>query len=313
MKNKLSLGDWELVSQYIDNELSQKERSRLEGRLQKEPALRLAVEQMRQTRQLVRSLPKVRAPRRYTLTPEMLPQPAWILRLLPTFQLASALATILFVLVVASDLFGFLSATSQDSFLNLRAAEPAASFDIEAMPTPTTPSFFLEAEEESAAPAAQDLMEAQAPEEMFAEEPVQEGVVEEAAPETPFGQIQDSETPPGVGIMNTDMPSLEAGVDERGLTENVTGGGQLTPVVSPEPGTENTATPTPSPEPTPTPTPTPALEDDLGAELQEEPGDDRRGLSPEVSRILVRVIEVSLAAAATIFAALAIWLRRQSL
>jgi len=63
--------DYELLSAYIDEMLTAEERSALETRLQNEPTLRRELTALRQTVVLVQQLPTLKAPRNFTLTPEM--------------------------------------------------------------------------------------------------------------------------------------------------------------------------------------------------------------------------------------------------
>jgi hypothetical protein len=62
----------ELLSAYLDGMLTADERAALETRLAAEPALRRELESLRQTVQLVKTLPPVRAPRNFTLDERML-------------------------------------------------------------------------------------------------------------------------------------------------------------------------------------------------------------------------------------------------
>ncbi len=96
--------DLETLSAYLDNALSGEERQMLEARLIREPDLRLVLENLRKTRQLVRALPQVRAPRNFTLTPNMVKvrrkRRFWGLYL----RLATSLAAIVLVMLVGFEL-----------------------------------------------------------------------------------------------------------------------------------------------------------------------------------------------------------------
>ena len=63
--------DAELLSAYIDDALDAEQRSSLEARLAQDADLRRELRSLQQTVALVRSLEDVRAPRDFTLTPEM--------------------------------------------------------------------------------------------------------------------------------------------------------------------------------------------------------------------------------------------------
>ena len=66
----------ELLSAYIDEQLEESDRTALEARLANDADLRQELAVMRQTVALLRDLPTIRAPRAFTLTPEMVGQTA---------------------------------------------------------------------------------------------------------------------------------------------------------------------------------------------------------------------------------------------
>lgn len=115
MMNQISSRDWEALSAYLDGQLTQKDRLRLEQKLQANSDLRLALEELSRTRTILRSQPALRAPRSFALTPEMVGihrerRPA--ARLYPAFSFVSALASLLFVVVL---LGGFLTRGSNQA------------------------------------------------------------------------------------------------------------------------------------------------------------------------------------------------------
>ncbi len=97
----MNIRDVELLSAYLDGELNPSEAARLETRLSSDPNLKASLEDLRQTRGLLRKLPQRRAPRNFRLTPRMAglrpPEP----RAYPVFRLATVLAGLLFVGSVA--------------------------------------------------------------------------------------------------------------------------------------------------------------------------------------------------------------------
>jgi hypothetical protein len=105
MKTNFPSRDWELLSEYLDQQLHPAKRSKLEMRLQQDAELRAALEELRRTRAILRSAPKIKAPRNFTLKPHMVPQRPQR-RVYPVFQFASALASVLFVIVLIGDLLG---------------------------------------------------------------------------------------------------------------------------------------------------------------------------------------------------------------
>lgn len=101
---RISERDLEAISAYLDGQLTQREKVRLEARLKTDAGLREAYEQMHHTRAVLRSLPLVRAPRNFTLTPQMVKARKSPPAAYPVLRLASVMATLLFVLVMVGDL-----------------------------------------------------------------------------------------------------------------------------------------------------------------------------------------------------------------
>ncbi len=108
----------ELLSAYLDNQLAQTERAKLERRLAAEPKLQATLDDLRSVKTSLASLPKVKPPRNFTLTPKMLKArglatPARPLtRLLPVVNIATALATVLFAVIITADLGGGFNAAA---------------------------------------------------------------------------------------------------------------------------------------------------------------------------------------------------------
>jgi len=113
--------------------------------MQVEIELRTALEEMRRTRAILRSAPILRAPRNYTLKPEMVKIRQQTPRAYPILRLASALASILFVLAFVGDLIG-QSAPAQAPVVLVQQVE-----------APTTAAM------EEAASTEQTLMQSKAP------------------------------------------------------------------------------------------------------------------------------------------------------
>jgi hypothetical protein len=107
MTTRMTPNDWETLSAYLDNELNVRDRARLEQRLKAEPGLRQALTDLRETRAVLRAAPRLRAPRNFTLTPQMAGARAGVRPLPPAFpvlRLASVLATVFFVLISVGSL-----------------------------------------------------------------------------------------------------------------------------------------------------------------------------------------------------------------
>jgi len=106
MTMQITQRDLENLSAYLDEQLSPGRRARLEARLEYEPGLRVALHELQHTRGLLKVAPRLRAPHNFTLTPEMVGQSRQVGRLYPSFRLVSAIASLLFVLVIAGDFLG---------------------------------------------------------------------------------------------------------------------------------------------------------------------------------------------------------------
>ena len=130
--------DDELLSAYLDGELSAGERARLEARLATDPALRAELDALRRTAALVHDLPTVPVPRNFILPQTMVARPrpapparprrAWAA---PLLTAATAVASLLFVVVLAGDLLlsgvgGLALAPGAEPPLEAEAPQPQA-------------------------------------------------------------------------------------------------------------------------------------------------------------------------------------------
>ncbi|MCL4530818.1 MAG: hypothetical protein M1282_15585 [Chloroflexi bacterium] len=93
-----SFRDVELLSAYLDGQLDSNESARLESRLKTDESLRAVLDDLREARGILRQLPQRRAPRNFTLTPQMAGIKPPAPRAYPVFRLATAVATLLFVI-----------------------------------------------------------------------------------------------------------------------------------------------------------------------------------------------------------------------
>ncbi len=95
--------DFDRLSAYLDNQLSPAEKAGLEARLEHEPELRVALDDLRMAVRALRSLPTVKPPRNFTLSPD---RARAIIRprgVFPALRLATALAAFAFVIAVVGD------------------------------------------------------------------------------------------------------------------------------------------------------------------------------------------------------------------
>jgi hypothetical protein len=107
-----SFHDAEILSAWLDGELPQGKKARLEARLKSDSALASLLEDLRQIRSLLRRAPKRRAPRKFTLSPGMNGVHPPLPRVVPVLSWASAAAMLLFVLALGTNLLGQLAAQS---------------------------------------------------------------------------------------------------------------------------------------------------------------------------------------------------------
>src|SRR5512133_3449446 len=92
--------DIELLSSYLDGQLSSADAARLETRLLTDRELRSVLRDLRSTRSALRRLPMRKAPRNFTLTPKMVGKNPPLPRAYPAFRFTKALATILFFMIL---------------------------------------------------------------------------------------------------------------------------------------------------------------------------------------------------------------------
>ncbi len=103
MTHQLSPHDYELLSAYLDGQLPGRDRDKVEYRVRTYPEWRTGLEDLQFSRRMLRSLPRRRAPRNFTLKPSMV-QATPARRFYPVFRLVAALASVLLVITFASDL-----------------------------------------------------------------------------------------------------------------------------------------------------------------------------------------------------------------
>ena len=120
--------DYELLSAYIDGVLSDSERSALEMRLRDDSLLRGELNALRQTVSLINQLPTLKAPRDFTLTPEMvgirLVEKTRRPLVFPVLQFASAIAAMVMIVFAVTMLF------SEDDRPTTMSSEQASDADV---------------------------------------------------------------------------------------------------------------------------------------------------------------------------------------
>ncbi len=106
-----SFRDVEQISILLDEKLTQEDAARLKLQIASDPELASIYRQLFQARALLRNLPAHRAPRNFTLTPEMAGVKAPTPRVIPLFRFASVFASLLLVLTFAVNGLGQLAVT----------------------------------------------------------------------------------------------------------------------------------------------------------------------------------------------------------
>ena len=101
--------DVERLSAFLDGQLPQADKARLESRIETDPDLAPVLEDLRSARAILRQTPKRHVPRNFTLTPRMAGIRPPVPRLVPALSWASALATLLFVFTLGGGLLGQLA------------------------------------------------------------------------------------------------------------------------------------------------------------------------------------------------------------
>lgn len=129
MKNGISRRDWQTLSAYLDGQLSDRERARLETRLIDDSELNIALEEIRSLRSLLQEIPVKRAPRNYTLTPQMVGVRVSQPPSYPALRLASVLSTVLLMLVWFSNLL-FPMAMGSLPHMTAISEQPETSYEI---------------------------------------------------------------------------------------------------------------------------------------------------------------------------------------
>lgn len=230
----------ELLSAYLDGELSTSARARLEAQLASDPALRAELDVLRRTVAMVRDLPSIPAPHNFILPRTTAARPRHPLRAKPVrrswaaplLSAATAVVSLLFVAVLAGDLLLF-------------------GVGGMASPPPAEPMVQLEAPREAPAPLAPSQQVAVEAETVYEAVPEVEGEVKAGEVDEPDATLAEPPAPmPAeapveeslavtLEVEEKEVPALDAAGDE--ATEEpdlpsaagMGGGADGEPVVSP--------------------------------------------------------------------------------
>ncbi len=192
--------DWAQLSAYLDGELSGRELIKVRKKIQTDPLFQAALEQLKITKQILQSAPRIPAPRNFTLTPEMVgvkPKNPSFSR----FRLAAALMSFLLIGVMILDFGGTLSLGAMSAEFSPKSIEAQLESIPEIAADAVQEPALLEAvgevaEEQVVAEYTEDFANAGAPavEAEAVEEVLAEGVAEKGQEEEPQDTDAATET-----------------------------------------------------------------------------------------------------------------------
>lgn len=131
MNAQITPRDLELLSAYLDGQLNEKERARVDARLQKDEAYRKELETLDHTRTLLRSLSPRRAPRNFTLsaqTAEQLKPSRSLIHWVPALRVTAALASFLLIVTFAGELLFGRPVSTMPAAMEAPAAAESQAF-----------------------------------------------------------------------------------------------------------------------------------------------------------------------------------------
>lgn len=154
----MNQSDLELLSSYLDGQLTPSDSTRLESRLKSDRELVSALDDLRAARTLLRQLPKRRAPRNFTLTRKMVGLNPPLPRSYPAFRFATVVATLLFFFT-----FGVNALAPQLAQMSPFGTGGGAPEIFSAAPAATEAPAFAQAEAATEAPATEAPAATEAP------------------------------------------------------------------------------------------------------------------------------------------------------
>ncbi len=183
--------DIELLSAYLDGQVSPADSAKLESRLKTDPELESVLRDLRAARGILRKIPVRKAPRNFTLTRQMAGLRPPLPRTYPLFRLATVFASVLFLFsFTATALSPIFSLTPpEQSYFGMGGGggceEPCGGGPMETAPM-----------EESAPPAAAEQAE---PQSAYAEDGTR--IIIESTP-----SMKEGETAPADGLAPETAP-----------------------------------------------------------------------------------------------------------
>ena len=181
MSRQPSSRDLEKLSAYLDGELSASASREMKSRLARDPNLLTALDDLRQTRAILRRIPTRRVPRSFKLTPQMVASKPPMPQAYPVFRFASAVAMIL-LFFSALPKFGSSMDAAAPMMMEAPVAENFAAAEAEdmmEMPAPAAES----APDEESSPETEKTVADQRSEETTASTPPTERAAQPASSE----------------------------------------------------------------------------------------------------------------------------------
>ena len=206
----------EKLSAYLDDNLTPQERLAFEEQLKADTALQSSLEQQRLIKQNLSALPRVRAPRNFTLDPALYgrPTPSALFNLYPVMRTATALAAIVLIFLFSLDLF---SSTGLES--DTVAQAPVTTSGEAANVVSEAES----AVEEAAQAAEPNLFNADEDEFEAAEEAMDEAPAEEEAEESEEAIEEEMALPAEAEVMLEEVdPAAGGAADAAGYPYSTT-------------------------------------------------------------------------------------------
>lgn len=257
MKNEHNLRQYEMLSAYLDRQLTPREIAQVEAQIKQDSEMRTILEELRRTKQMLRAMPRLRAPRNFTLSPRAAgihPKK----HTYPAYGWVSALATLVLVLTMVGD------------FLLNRTGLPAVG---------VTEVITVETLIVESAPAAEEMLDSQAvpPAEQEALAITEEVALKSPPSSTDTFSLQGAQEAPAAEPQPT--PAQE---DRMGSEASATP--TQTPSLTPP------ATATPSPDISSTP----VTEAETGPRVEVDSADSERQAIPPPVVNWLRIFEILL-------------------
>jgi hypothetical protein len=214
IQKKLTHNEIKMINELLDGQLNAEKAKQAFNKIQQDAALRSAYEQLRWTKSLLRQAPQRRVPHNFTLTRQMAREASRVFTLRrQTFSIAGAMASFLFVVLLAVQLLPFglqaiqMGAKNAEDIAMMDAAEEPAAVQL----APEAPSEEMEMFAMEAAPVEEEAV--------VEEEVMEEAPLQEAAPTLSVDQAAGGGGEPGEGAQESMPADDTAAADAEMLKE----------------------------------------------------------------------------------------------